>query len=452
MDQYQKENSELLNKAFEDIFIKHWRGEKKINRLGLELIISGYCNLGCKYCYVNNFGHKLFPKEIRNNKKILDNAGKVFDWIIENKFKFDRLEMFSGELFNQKIGYDIMELMLEKYSQAPDVAKGLLIMIPTNFTFILDPELEKKVQSLIDRFKIIGARMGLSASFDGLILESQNRPFKGNIDINVKNIIRNQDYYDRAFAFIAKNGCGLHPMVYSQGIELWKDNFLWFQNMMQRHGIHWTRLYLLQVRNAEWTTEQNNRLKDFIRFLFEWVDDKLNHDKEKIVDFILNGGFNIMRSTMGTSGRGLSCSIQSGPVIRLADLMLVPCHRTMYKGLEFGKFIVKDGKLTGELEAINPELFFAINSISYKAFPYCDVCGIKNSCRGGCLGSQLEVIGDPFVPIPTMCAMQHALMAGIIEGATKIGVYEMLKAKMTPYQTMEHELIKEYIGGLNNES
>ena len=206
MDQYQKENSELLNKAFEDIFIKHWRGEKKINRLGLELIISGYCNLGCKYCYVNNFGHKLFPKEIRNNKKILDNAGKVFDWIIENKFKFDRLEMFSGELFNQKIGYDIMELMLEKYSQAPDVAKGLLIMIPTNFTFILDPELEKKVQSLIDRFKIIGARMGLSASFDGLILESQNRPFKGNIDINVKNIIRTGLLRSR-IAFIAKNGC-----------------------------------------------------------------------------------------------------------------------------------------------------------------------------------------------------------------------------------------------------
>ena len=107
-------------------------------------------------------------------------------------------------------------------------------------------------------------------------------------------------------------------------------------------------------------------------------------------------------------------------------------------------------KLTGELEAINLSCF-SINSISYKAFRIVTF-GIKNSCRGGCLGSQLEVIGDPFVPIPTMCAMQHALMAGIIEGATKIGVYEMLKAKMTPYQTMEHELIKEYIGGLNNES
>lgn len=39
---------------------------------------------------------------------------------------------------------------------------------------------------------------------------------------------------------------------------------------MAQHNIPWQDLYLLHVRNEEWTNENLQDLMDFVEFLFEW--------------------------------------------------------------------------------------------------------------------------------------------------------------------------------------
>jgi len=49
---------------------------------------------------------------------------------------------------------------------------------------------------------------------------------------------------------------GFHPMIYSNKIEYWIDNFLWFQKMFYKYGINPFNVYLLEVRNVEWLPQQ----------------------------------------------------------------------------------------------------------------------------------------------------------------------------------------------------
>ena len=54
-----------------------------------------------------------------------------------------------------------------------------------------------------------------------------NRPFIRQLDIPI-NVIRDDAYYDKVFAFIKKHGSGIHPMLYSKGMDKWIKNFDWF--------------------------------------------------------------------------------------------------------------------------------------------------------------------------------------------------------------------------------
>jgi len=437
---YHLENNVVVNHILEEMYFKNWHPEGHRNMRGLELIISPRCNLKCKYCYINNFGHRLYPSKIYNEAKIIENTDIIIDWLISNKYR-PRLDLFSGEIFAQDLGHKVIELIYEKYKRVQEDAKISYICVPTNFTFIQDKELTDRVQSYIDKFREIGIIFHLSASFDGKYME-QNRPYKANIDYDL-NKPRDDEYYEKVFEFVKKNDCGLHPMVYSEGIELWKKNFLWFQGMMSKHGIDWRKIYLLQVRNAEWTRKQCKGLYDFVVWLTKWAFNKVGRNKEKYIDFLKCHpyGFNILKTTLGDNGRGLACSIQSSLAVRLGDLALVPCHRLMYETQEYGRFIVENGRITG-IEAINPELLIGVVSHDFRSTAYCITCSIRDLCSGGCLGSQYEITGDPFTPIPTMCAMQHALAVGIIKGMLDIGVYSYAVELMTEPQIYQHELIR----------
>lgn len=448
----QREDNELLNFLFKKNFCEKWSDEyTKGDIMNLELIVSPYCNLGCTYCYIHRHGKKLMPQGV-NRDNVLKNTELIADWLIENRYAPERIEIFSGELFAQELGYEVLDILYNKFKEGIKFYKRKpVFVIPTNFSFLLDGDLTKRVEDIINKFKDIGMRISLSASLDGKYLEDENRPIIGNLDYKFVDKKRDDEFYNRAFAFAKKYGYGFHPMIYSEGIEKWKDNFLWFMDMFKKYDIPITRLFLLQVRNMEWTPKQNAELVKFIRFLFKWVNDYFKGDKEKIVNFIHSDGFNIMRSTVGVYHKGLPCSIQTDPAIRLEDLRLVPCHRLMYDGFEFGEFEVKNGKLTGNLIAKNTEMYIAIIGGGYATYPYCVTCGIKHSCTGGCLGAQLEVTGDPFLPIPSMCAMQHAIMVGIILGTLDIGIYPEYLYYASPEQKLEHELIRknlEELGGI----
>jgi len=325
------------------------------------------------------------------------------------KFNFSgRLEIFSGEPLIKDSTFQIIEYALEKLPKAR-------ILIPTNMTFLFDEDKTQAVEELLH-----SRRVYLSASVDGKYLQNMNRPHKGGF-------LFDDEAWNEVFAFAKKWDVGFHPMIYSNGIELWEDNFLWFMDMYDKYGIEKWNLYLLEVRNPEWTRKQCLELEKFMKFLTKYAYDVIAQSSERnLLDFIFKKrGWNILSSPFVRIGRGLGCSIQSTLTIRVGDLAIVPCHRTSYKQFVAGYFTVQDGEIKG-IRAHNPYAYTAMMTTSHTMFPYCEQCILRDVCSGGCLGAQYEVFGDPFVPIPSVCMMEFAKYKGIFEGFLEIGVLKTL--------------------------
>jgi len=439
---FQEENNAIIDSFLNRTFFKGFKSpenERLINYKSMEIILNYKCNLGCKYCYVNKFGDSLYPTKYQDDETILKNLEILLQWIKENGFD-PKIEVFSGEIFAQELGFKALHTILNELK-----GKKEHIVIPTNFTFLLSSDLTKRVEELLFKAHKQGIRISLSASFDGKYCES-NRPFKGTIEThkvsssgawtwkyNDKKDPRDDDYYDRCFAFLKKWGCGFHPMVYSDEIEHWKDNFLWIQDKYNQFDLEWTKLYLLEVRNVEWSAEQIREYCKFIDFLIKWSYQKCDNDFVAFKDFLFaKKGFNILHGPLSTVGRGIGCSIQSTLAVRAGDLAIIPCHRTSYPHLLYGKFLVENDKIIG-IETRNPELWIAIASLATNKLPYCETCIISPLCSSGCLGAQIEVTGDLFTPIPTVCKMYHAKMKTIITSFKEIGIYkEILGIISTP--------------------
>jgi len=59
-------------------------------------------------------------------------------------------------------------------------------------------------------------------------------------------------------------------MIYSNHIDKWIDNFIWFQDKFKEYDIYPFVLYLLEVRNAEWNKSQIIDMGIFMRFLVKY--------------------------------------------------------------------------------------------------------------------------------------------------------------------------------------
>lgn len=101
------EDNELFNNFLEDYFYKNLKKENN-DIFNIELIISPKCNLGCRYCYIHKYGKDLFPSEKYDETNIINNLKLILKWFKKQNFHF-RLELFSGELFAQKIGYEVLD-------------------------------------------------------------------------------------------------------------------------------------------------------------------------------------------------------------------------------------------------------------------------------------------------------------------------------------------------------
>lgn len=423
------DNSELLKSMFERTLFTAWKKGDPNDPYGrLELIVTADCNLRCRYCYMFRYGDKLCPPSANNRDDIREHTKMICDWTIENGYR-PSVELFSGSPLSQDICLEVLDIIYDKFKDQPEDKKWLHIIIPTNMSFLLNDDLTERVKDLYDRFMDIKMPILLSASLEGKYMED-NRPFKFNQ--NIPGLFlppgpddpRDDAYYDKTMEFIRDYNCGTHPMIYSRKIEDWKKNFLWYQEMFEKHGISWQNMYLLEVRNIEWTDEQLLELCDFIRFLINWTFEKCGKDKQRFIDYVFRHGFNILRSPFCTTARGLTCSIQTCLFVRLGDLKIVPCHRLAYDGYEYGRFIVKDGKIV-DIEAKNVEMAIGVHSYAGTNAPQCQDCLINTTCPRQCLGSCLESIGDPFTQIPTVCKMMHMKYYTIIDEFKKLGVYEL---------------------------
>lgn len=431
---FQEQNNELVRNFLDRTFFKAWkytteqRPSNYCNFSTLELILNYECNLNCKYCYVARHGKELYdPSLYKDTTKLLANLDQLLDWLLKNNYS-PRLEIFGGESLQQEIGFEALNMILDKLSNKIKTT----IVIPTNFTWIMDEEKTERVESLLSKSREVNIPIRLSSSVDGKYCDV-NRPFKD------KSYKRTDEYYDKCFVFLSRWQFGFHPMIYSNAIEKWKDNFLWIQDMFKKHGIHWSNIYLLEVRNSEWNEYQNYQLYKFMKFLVKWSYNRVQRDKVDFIKFMMkNKGFNILSNPFVTVGRGMGCSMQSTMSLRLGDMALVPCHRTSYKPFILGYL----NPIKDEILVKNMELFITKHTIDANSFPYCESCPIREICPKGCLGAQLETTGDMFTPVPSVCRMEHARLIGIIEGLYEIN---MLSDIMSIVKDKKRYAIKELI-------
>ena len=430
---YEEQNNELVNSFLERTFFKNYRLPKNskdrcANWSKFEMVLTSTCNLGCKYCYLHKHGKQLYPDEIKDEDKIINNVSILTDWLIENKMT-PEIELFTGEMFAQEMNFEVLNVIYNKYKDLNNELKPPIITVPTNYSFLLDERTTQRVEENIQRFKEIGIRLGLSASVDGKYLE-HNRPFtkKHGEDafiFKAENGDRDDEFYDKLFAFNKKYKMGFHPMVYSNDMHLWKENWLWFQENFEKYNIPFNNIYLLEVRNEEWSQKQIEDFSEFIEFLIKWTFyKKCNQSPKKFRDFIFKKkGYNILSKPLSSVGRGIGCSIQSCLPVRMGDLSVFPCHRTMYDQFKEFEFTVEDNKITG-IRGVNPEMIIAEKTFQGKTLPMCETCVIKESCSLGCLGSQYESTGEMFSPIPTVCKLEHTLTYTI---ARTLDELEMLR-------------------------
>jgi radical SAM protein with 4Fe4S-binding SPASM domain len=414
MKTFQQENDKLLNSFLERTFFDSWKGNSQ-NFSSIELQMGTACNLKCKYCYYTRYGDQLYPKEIQNPKEIIGNLSLIMDWLIENRY-CPKIEFFSGDPLSQQLGLDCIRLIADKVSSAK--LKIPSIVIPTNYTFLISENQTKKVKELLKYVEKSGLKPILSASIDGKYCEA-NRPLRAGKDI------RNDAYYQKCFAFNKEYCFGFHPMIYSELIENWPENFLWFQENFKKYGIPYHSIYFLEVRNAEWSDRQIGKFVDLIDFLIEWTfENPCRKNPEEFMNFLFNyRGYNILMNAFITVGRGLGCSLQQTLNVRLGDLAIVPCHRTSYPQYIGGNFAVENGKIQG-IKSKNPEIMMAELTFEGKTWPVCESCLLNNLCIRGCLGSQFETTGDLFSPIPTVCKLAHAKIYATIRALKRLGLYE----------------------------
>lgn len=445
IDAYNQENQELADWFLQEYFYKYFSVDTpRPDKMGrnIELIISPKCNLGCKYCYVHRHRDKIFDDGCWDEERTIVNLKKILQWLSVNNYN-PNIEIFSGELLAQEVGYKVLETLYDHFKDQDPIMRPESIVIPTNFTFVCSPEANARVDELYNKFDSINIRLGLSASFDGKYME-ENRPYLHDLDVDLGGGVRDDDYYDRAFSYANKIYGGLHPMIYSKNIDAWPQNFLWFQEMMEKHDIPWEHLYLLHVRNEEWNIDQIKSFQKFIEFIFDWVwNEKLEHNPEYLANWILRAnGFNLLSQSITTCGRGLTCGIQSQFTVRVSDLMMYPCHRLGYRDLYYGQ-LVEDEEKVLKFKAINAELLIATYAVEKNSLPHCAQCPINGLCGGTCLGSQYESTQNMFTPIPSVCIISHMIAATTMQCLKKYGAWNIVYDKLSDLQREQFRYLEE---------
>lgn len=400
----QKERDILFNGFLERTFFTTMRKKLEGNYNNLELMISAKCDNTCKYCYFHNFGDKLTTPKSENKANILKNTDLLLSWLKEKEL-YPQINVYSGGM-DPLLSFEVIDKVLDSHIEN--------IVYPSNINFLDDESQTKIMIGLLEKARSLRKGLNVSASFDGKYVD--------------ENRSSTEFDYDKRFEFCAKYNVGFHPVIYSNKIERWKDNFLWFMEMFEKYNIPHERMYMLEVRNTEWSVEQTREFGEFVSWLMKWLWKKFDTSPQEFANLLLRNSrcsFNVLGSFLWGIGRGLGCSVQNFLMVRVGDLQILPCHRTAYSQFLAGEFAVENNKITG-ITAKNVEVYITIGTLSLTMLPYCEACIIKNLCLGGCPGSQFETTGDLFTPIPSVCRLEMVKVTSLLKVLKELGVLPFL--------------------------
>lgn len=444
---FQQEQDHLLETILDARFFNTWHfkdfSEQNDVPIGnLELFITSSCNQECEYCYLVK-NSELYPSEFNKHDLIMNNMKILFDWLIENNYHIPTLDLFTGEIWFNKWGLEVLDLIYEYV-----VNKGLWIdgiMIPTNASFLHDEQQTIEIQNRINAFTKRGIIFKFSLSIDGKFVEEETRPLK-----NGKTFKKDDEFYEKVFLFAKHNNFGFHPMLSSLSSKRWIDNFKWWKTMLQKYQLPFNYLMLLEVRNNDWTQEAIEDYKKFVKFL---VDDAMIYYNNDIASFcedifcvsqtypmdnskqLWGSETSYMPFCFGDEKGVHGCTIASHLTVRLGDLAICPCHRTAYNKQLYGYFKVEDNKIIG-IKANNPHLAIHIlmTDRNYSTIG-CDSCTFSNLCLGTCKGQSIEGTGDPIHNDPTVCNFLKQKYAYMFDLYEEYGIMSWLENNISIYHT-----------------
>lgn len=438
-EQYDKEQDELLYTILDNRFFKNWKRDKIFNfndersllpASNIELFITPTCNQKCEYCYLVKYD-ELYPFEINNKDKIFENLKSLLNWIKENDFYIPDIDLFSGEIWHTKFGWDFLDILYDFAKKNPGHIGKLVI--PTNGSFLSKEETFFKMQNYKDNFNNVGINFIVSLSIDGKVIEDKMRPRN---DTSVKD----DDFYERAFLFAKHNGFSFHPMVAAKSVKYWIANYKWWQEECKKYGLNVRDIMMLEVRNDDWDEKSISDYNSFMNFLLEdlykdcgenpeWTAKALFNFPasrfEKVVS-LENSSYVPFGLPIGANYPG--CTISTHLDIRLGDLAIIPCHRTSHKKNIYGFFELNEKHQIVGIKANNPYLAARIllgNNIVCS--PKCDICLYNQACLKGCFGAQMEHNKDPFMPIPCVCDFFKAKLDNILNWYESHGIIDYLK-------------------------
>lgn len=432
--------SNLFNYFFDQYYVKDFQSEKP--QLGVELYLTNKCNLKCSYCYLMKYP-QLYPQH--DNETVIKNLRMLLEYFKENKFHFKRLDIFSGEILGMPLGVQVLEVLYEYFSEYRYTD---LIGWPTNASFLLNEKSTEQIKFYINRFRRLGINLGLSLSVDGPYLDDDNRSFK------VANKKRNQEYYDKLIDFANEYGFLFHPMISAINIDRWIPNYDWFVESYNKMGYDPNALMSLEVRNDDWTDEAIAHYEKLLTHMFNRrFNEFYNKDPHEFLriynnEYMLRGeittklaNYDILK--ISPSYDGISCSIQKTLMIRVADLAIVPCHRTAYDKFVAAKLYSDENKVSHiGATALNPLPWIKIQSLNpSQTNILCEKCAIKNQCSKGCLGAQYESQQDILSPIPSVCRLFKRRIKILYDLYESNGI---LDAMLDPrYRGSFHQLVHE---------
>lgn len=391
------ENKELANNFLNDYYYNQFRRGKK----SIEIFLLGRCKANCQYCYLKQHP-ELYPHEINDYTIIIQNLEKLIDWYIKNKF-YCKIDIFSGEWLTTPLADKVFDLFEEKFSKINPKYRPKEILIPDNGHFLENPDYLNKVENYIERMKKLQIPLYLSLSVDGYYCDYARKEHK-------------DEFYDTLYEFCSKHNYGIHPMISSDNVQYWIENYKWWRDKCPKI----TRDFMmLEVRDNSWTSESLNQLIQFCNFLIEEKFAECNYDKYELLKYIFDlyersnqkeQRKYIQNTPIRLTSRGfhnnldrISCAMQNNLCIRIGDLSIGPCHRLFYPEQVFGKYILNENGEILEFEPKNVSSLIVYKNIKISCLPYCENCLFNNYCLGHCFGASYETYGNPFVPNKEVC-------------------------------------------------